>query len=117
LLFFKHYHLLDQVDMKIIFYALIRMLVEHGKNEASEVYDDTKIQKYKIEGYQELTNKLVWHLYKINFMDVQELKSVKSESNEISTKKIWTTREQVRELPRTPLITNRLKTNHLRIKL
>jgi hypothetical protein len=64
LLVFKHNYLLDQVDMKIIFYELIRMLSEYGKNEASEVYDDTKTIP-KIEGYQELTNRLLRRLCKV----------------------------------------------------
>ena len=62
------------------------MLMEYGKNETSEVYDDTKTIP-KIEGYQELTNKLLRHLCKSSFIDLQELKSFKAESNENSKNK------------------------------
>jgi hypothetical protein len=65
----KYNHLLNQVDMKIIFYELIRIPVEYGKNEASEAYDDTKTIP-KIEGYQELTNKLLRHLCKNSFINI-----------------------------------------------
>ena len=77
----SHYFL--QVDMKIIFYELIRMLVEYGRSEAvSGVndYDDTKTIP-KIEGYQELTNKLLRHQHRSIQLNIQQLQSLTSENN------------------------------------
>ena len=48
-----------QVDMKIMYYELIRMITGHerGMCEESECYDIAR-SVGKIEGYQELTNKM-----------------------------------------------------------
>ena len=46
-----------QVDMKIMYYELIRMLIDYERKNHPETYDATKTVG-KIEGYQELTNKL-----------------------------------------------------------
>ena len=43
--------------MKIIYYELIRMLIDYERKHHPETYDATKTVG-KIEGYQELTNKL-----------------------------------------------------------
>ena len=47
----------SQVDMKIMYYELIRMLIDYERKNHPETYDATKTVG-KIEGYQELTNKL-----------------------------------------------------------
>ena len=47
----------QQVDMKIMYYELIRMLIDYERKNHPETYDATKTVG-KIEGYQELTNKL-----------------------------------------------------------
>ena len=46
-----------QVDMKIMYYELIRMLIDYERKNHPQTYDATKTVG-KIEGYQELTNKL-----------------------------------------------------------
>ena len=43
--------------MKIIYYELIRMLIDYERKHHPETYDAAKTVG-KIEGYQELTNKL-----------------------------------------------------------
>lgn len=43
--------------MKIMYYELIRMLIDYERKHHPETYDATKTVG-KIEGYQELTNKL-----------------------------------------------------------
>ena len=47
----------DEADMKIMYYELIRMLIDYERKNHPETYDATKTVG-KIEGYQELTNKL-----------------------------------------------------------
>ena len=64
-----------QVDMKIIFYELIRMLMDYERSEAQDVFDDTRTI-HKIEGYQELTNKLQRHLSHSFTVDLKELKNL-----------------------------------------
>ena len=51
-----------QVDMKIMYYELIKMLMEHDKNEQSEEEYNVTRTVHKIEGYQQLTNKLQRHM-------------------------------------------------------
>merc|ERR1712079_904297 len=46
-----------QVDMKIMYYELVRMLIDYERKNHPQTYDATKTVG-KIEGYQELTNKL-----------------------------------------------------------
>ena len=46
-----------QVDMQIMYYELIRMLIDYERKNHPETFDATKTVG-KIEGYQELTNKL-----------------------------------------------------------
>ena len=58
--------LLFQIDMKIMYYELIRMLIDYERKNHPQTYDATKTVG-KIEGYQELTNKLqryilIWFL-------------------------------------------------------
>ena len=43
--------------MKIMYYELIRMLIDYERKNHPQTYDATKTVG-KIEGYQELTNKL-----------------------------------------------------------
>ena len=43
--------------MKIMYYELIKMLIDYERRNHPETYDATKTVG-KIEGYQELTNKL-----------------------------------------------------------
>ena len=43
--------------MKIMYYELIRMLIDYERKHHPQTYDATKTVG-KIEGYQELTNKL-----------------------------------------------------------
>eukprot|EP00092_Neocalanus_flemingeri_P005759 GFUD01006200.1.p1 GENE.GFUD01006200.1~~GFUD01006200.1.p1 ORF type:complete len:709 (+),score=240.81 GFUD01006200.1:35-2161(+) len=71
----------SQVDMKIIFYELIRMLVDYERSVEQDVFDDTRTIP-KIEGYQELTNKLQRHLTQQLFIDLQELKKFKFKGTE-----------------------------------
>ena len=48
-----------QVDMKIVFYELIRMIIGHERDkcEDPDLYDLARSVE-KIDGYQELTNKM-----------------------------------------------------------
>jgi len=69
----------SQVDMKIIFYELIRMLVDQGKG-GTEEYEETRAIP-KIEGYQDLTNKLLRHYCKINSLAIQELQRLKTDNS------------------------------------
>ena len=47
-----------QVDMKIMFYELIKMLMDYDKNQQSEQEYFVTNTVHKIEGYQQLTNKV-----------------------------------------------------------
>ena len=51
-----------QVDMKIMYYELIKMLMDHDKKELSEEEVNVTRTVHKIEGYQQLTNKLQRHM-------------------------------------------------------
>ena len=63
-----------QVDMKMMYYELIRMTITHERDNSKdqELYDSTK-SVAKIEGYQELTNKLQRFLNQRFIMDIDEL--------------------------------------------
>merc|ERR1711874_205265 len=61
-----------QVDMKIIYYELIRMLIDYERKHHPETYDATKTVG-KIEGYQELTNKLQRYLNQRFIEDIELL--------------------------------------------
>ena len=52
----------NKVDMKIIYYELIKMLIDYERRNNPTAYDATK-SVAKIEGYQELTNKLQIFLF------------------------------------------------------
>ena len=47
-----------QVDMKIMFYELIKMLMDYDKSQQSEQEYFVTNTVHKIEGYQQLTNKV-----------------------------------------------------------
>jgi len=47
-----------QVDMKIMYYELIKMLMDHDRDQMSEEEFSVTKTVHKIEGYQQLTNKL-----------------------------------------------------------
>jgi len=61
-----------QVDMKIMYYELIRMLIDYERKNHPQTYDATKTVG-KIEGYQELTNKLQRYLNQRFIEDIEEL--------------------------------------------
>jgi len=64
----------SQVDMKIMYYELIKMITAHERDNCKDedLYDSTK-SVAKIEGYQELTNKLQRFLNQRFIMDIAEL--------------------------------------------
>eukprot|EP00092_Neocalanus_flemingeri_P021296 GFUD01023080.1.p1 GENE.GFUD01023080.1~~GFUD01023080.1.p1 ORF type:complete len:719 (-),score=237.45 GFUD01023080.1:177-2333(-) len=64
----------SQVDMKIMYYELIRMMTNYERENCKdpELYDSTK-SVGKIEGYQELTNKLQRFLNQRFILDIEEL--------------------------------------------
>ena len=64
--------MLRQVDMKIMYYELIKMLIDYERRNHPETYDATKTVG-KIEGYQELTNKLQRYLNQRFIVDIDEL--------------------------------------------
>ena len=47
-----------QVDMKIMYYELIKMLMDYDKSQQSEEEYFVTNTVHKIEGYQQLTNKV-----------------------------------------------------------
>lgn len=61
-----------KVDMKIMYYELIRMLIDYERKNHPQTYDATKTVG-KIEGYQELTNKLQRYLNQRFIEDIEEL--------------------------------------------
>merc|ERR1711936_41561 len=61
-----------QVDMKIMYYELIRMLIDYERKNHPQTYDATKTVG-KIEGYQELTNKLPRYLNQRFIEDIELL--------------------------------------------
>merc|ERR1711892_1433584 len=62
----------NQVDMKIMYYELIRMLIDYERKNHPESFDATK-SVGKIEGYQELTNKLQRYLNQRFIEDIDDL--------------------------------------------
>ena len=64
----KHKHKLlqpfsdRQVDMKIMYYELIKMLMDYDKKQQSEEEYFVTNTVHKIEGYQQLTNKVTSYL-------------------------------------------------------
>merc|ERR1711892_1647662 len=64
----------SQVDMKIMYYELIRMITAHQRDNSAdeELFDSTKAVA-KIEGYQELTNRLQRFLNQRFIADIEEL--------------------------------------------
>eukprot|EP00092_Neocalanus_flemingeri_P009145 GFUD01009846.1.p1 GENE.GFUD01009846.1~~GFUD01009846.1.p1 ORF type:complete len:1484 (+),score=566.18 GFUD01009846.1:348-4454(+) len=63
----------NEVDMKIMYYELIKMLIAYERGVQSSGYDTTKTVG-KIEGYQELTNRLQRYLNQRFITDVDHLK-------------------------------------------
>eukprot|EP00092_Neocalanus_flemingeri_P014463 GFUD01015607.1.p1 GENE.GFUD01015607.1~~GFUD01015607.1.p1 ORF type:complete len:1351 (+),score=528.10 GFUD01015607.1:47-4099(+) len=63
----------NEVDMKIMYYELIKMLIAYERGVQSSGYDATKTVG-KIEGYQELTNRLQRYLNQRFITDVDHLK-------------------------------------------
>jgi len=63
-----------QVDMKIMYYELIKMITAHERDHCQdeELYDKTRTVA-KIEGYQELTNKMQRFLNQRFIVDIEEL--------------------------------------------
>lgn len=64
-----------QVDMKIVFYELIRMITGHERERCkdSDMYDLSRTVG-KIEGYQEVTNQMQRILNQKFILDIEELK-------------------------------------------
>ena len=58
--------------MKIIYYELIKMLIDYERRNNPTAYDATK-SVGKIDGYQELTNKLQRFLNQRFILDIQRL--------------------------------------------
>merc|ERR1719206_1403957 len=72
-----------QVDMKIMYYELIRMITGHGRGmcEESDCYDIAR-SVGKIEGYQELTNKMQRVFNQRLNLDIDEISQRQIESDE-----------------------------------
>ena len=64
-----------QVDMKIMYYELIKMLMDYDKRQQSEEEYFVTNTIHKIEGYQQLTNKLQRHLNKKFLTEIGEVKT------------------------------------------
>merc|ERR1711936_1001956 len=83
----------SQVNMKIMYYELIKMITSYERDHCKdqEMYDSTK-SVGKIEGYQELTNKLQRFLNQRFIMDIEDLNKKHSkdqfEENENAKEKI-----------------------------
>merc|ERR1712058_26468 len=71
-----------QDDMKIMYYELIRMLIDYERKNHPSTYDATKTVG-KIEGYQELTNKLQRYLNQRFIEDIEELNKKQLKITEI----------------------------------
>ena len=56
--------------MKIMYYELIRMLIDYERKNHPKDYDATKTVG-KIEGYQELTNKLQRYNLHVNYLKIK----------------------------------------------
>jgi len=68
----------NKVDMKIIYYELIKMLIDYERRNNPTAYDATKLVA-KIDGYQELTNKLQRFLNQRFILDIQKLSKSQEE--------------------------------------
>merc|ERR1711892_749785 len=84
----RHRQLLSQpfnenrVDMKIMYYELIKMLIDYERQNHPHSYDATKTVG-KIEGYQELTNKLQRYLNQRFIGDIGELNKTQSKFSQM----------------------------------
>jgi len=65
----------DEVNMKMMYYELIRLMLSHERSECKdmELYDSTK-SVGRIEGYQELTNKMQRGLNQRFIKDIEHIK-------------------------------------------
>jgi len=77
-LMFENIFMDSKVDMKIIFYELIRMLLEYRSDEFEDINDAKSIKK--IEGYQDLTNKLLRYLCKCGNIELKQFKLLVGET-------------------------------------
>merc|ERR1712128_407474 len=72
----------NQVDMKIMYYELIKMLIDYERLNHPDTYDATKTVG-KIEGYQELTNKLQRYLNQRFMGDIDGLTKQQTNINQM----------------------------------
>lgn len=84
----------NKVDMKIIYYELIKMLIDYERKNNPSAYDATK-QVGKIEGYQELTNKLQRFLNQRFILDIQRLTKSQEEVPCDISEKLKTMNEEI----------------------
>jgi len=83
----RHKHMLikpfkeHQVDMKIMYYELIKMLIDYERKNQPDTFDSTKTVG-KIEGYQELTNKLQRYLNQRFIVDIDQLNKTHTSINQ-----------------------------------
>eukprot|EP00092_Neocalanus_flemingeri_P004677 GFUD01005041.1.p1 GENE.GFUD01005041.1~~GFUD01005041.1.p1 ORF type:complete len:1367 (+),score=526.03 GFUD01005041.1:47-4147(+) len=75
----------NEVDMKIMYYELIKMLIAYERGVQSSGYDTTKTVG-KIEGYQELTNRLQRYLNQRFITDVDHLKKQQVAKGHVESK-------------------------------
>eukprot|EP00092_Neocalanus_flemingeri_P014465 GFUD01015609.1.p1 GENE.GFUD01015609.1~~GFUD01015609.1.p1 ORF type:complete len:1372 (-),score=525.76 GFUD01015609.1:84-4199(-) len=75
----------NEVDMKIMYYELIKMLIAYEREGQSSRYDTTKTVG-KIEGYQELTNRLQRYLNQRFITDVDHLKKQQVAKGHVESK-------------------------------
>ena len=71
--------------MKIMYYELIKMLIAYERREHSSGHD-TSTTVGKIEGYQELTNRLQRYLNQRFIVDVDQLKKKTAEVCHVEAK-------------------------------
>jgi SMC interacting uncharacterized protein involved in chromosome segregation len=76
--------------MKIMYYELIKMLIAYERGVKPSGYDATTTVS-KIEGYQELTNRLQRYLNQRFIIDVDELKEKQAEIGHVDAKTTNTT--------------------------
>merc|ERR1711892_971308 len=72
----------NQVDMKIMYYELIKMLIDYERLNHPDTYNATKTVG-KIEGYQELTNKLQRYLNQRFIGDINEMNKKQTKITQI----------------------------------
>ena len=108
-----------EVDMKIMYYELIKMLIVYERGVEPSGYDTTTLVG-KIEGYQELTNRLQRYLNQRFILDVDELKrkqeglgqvEVEIENTELVSSKLEERIQQMEKNYRS------LKEDHSKLKL